>query len=225
MTPPIDIRYQDDHLVVVAKPGGMLVHRDAHSRTFEPLLLNVVRDQIGTYLYPVHRLDRNTSGLVAFALSSEMAKALQERLQDDDAIKEYDVLVRGTTPETFASDRPLRDANGEPRPCLTEFRTVRHFDRSSLVVARLRTGRYHQIRRHLNHLGHHVLGDTTHGKGRDNQYYRDHFSLPRMFLHAYRLEFRHPRSDEPLRLHDPLHDDLKAVLNQLIARQQSSATD
>lgn len=205
--------------VIVSKPAGMLVHRDAKSRTFERLLLNTVRDQIGAYIHPVHRLDRNTSGIVVFALDKDTARALQTTLGDESTIKEYLALVRGVTPERFESDRPLRNEAGEPRPSRSAFRTVHQYERCALLAVRIFTGRHHQIRRHLNHLGHHVLGDTTHGKGRDNQWYRDHAGLPRMFLHAYHLEFTRPGSGDTLIITDPLPGDLREVLRRIDQRE------
>ncbi len=212
--PHIPIRHHDDDLVVVSKPAGMLVHRD-FARGFEHVLLNTVRDQIGARLYPVHRLDRNTSGLVAFALSSEGARRLQARLADEATRKAYLALVRGAPPDRFAGDRPLRNASGEPRPALTRFETVVRLEGCALVRAELATGRHRQIRRHLNHLAHQVIGDTSHGKGRINRMFREEHGLPRMFLHAWKLELRHPTTDHPLALRDPLPPDLAAVLARL----------
>ncbi len=176
--PTIEVLYQDAGLLAVMKPAGMLVHRDAASRVFEHVLLNTVRDQVGAYLYPVHRLDRNTSGVVLFGLSSEAARVVQASLGDADAEKSYLALVRGQTPAVFESDRPLRNTRGEPCPAVSRFETLACFETSSLVRVRISTGRHHQIRRHLNHLAHHVIGDTTHGKGGINRQYRAEFGLP-----------------------------------------------
>ncbi|MFO1051487.1 MAG: pseudouridine synthase [Planctomycetota bacterium] len=212
--PPVPLRilHLDDDLVVVSKPPHMAVHRGGNIGKDEPVLLQTLRDQIGKHLYPVHRLDRPTSGIVAYGLSSEMAARLQVNLHAEDARKEYLVLVRGTTPPEFVSDRPLTDENDNPQPARTEFRTLAHLSRSSLCVARLCTGRMHQIRRHLAHLAHHVLGDSNYGKGRINAWFRESFGLPRLFLHAFRLRIRHPRSGEWMELVDPLPEDLRACL-------------
>ncbi|MCA9296976.1 MAG: hypothetical protein KC983_10670, partial [Phycisphaerales bacterium] len=144
MNDPIPILHHDDLCIIVSKPAGMLVHRDAKSRTFEQLLLNTVRDQIGAYVYPVHRLDRNTSGIVVFALTADAARTLQATLTDASTIKEYLALVRGVTPERFESDRPLRNEAGEPRPSRSVFRTVHQYDRCALIAVRVFTGRHHQ---------------------------------------------------------------------------------
>jgi tRNA pseudouridine65 synthase len=211
----IPIRWLDDDLVVVSKPGHISVHRGPRSEPGERFVLQTVRDQLLRHLFPVHRLDRQTSGLLAFGLSKELAAGLQASLQAEDADKRYLVLCRGETPEAFVSDRPLGDDKGVPQDARTEFRRLATFSRCSLLEARLFTGRTHQIRRHLDHLAHQVIGDTHHGKGRINRFFRDTYGLPRMFLHAWRLAFRHPRSGEPLELVDPLPADLLAFVRRL----------
>jgi tRNA pseudouridine65 synthase len=211
----LPVRHLDDDFVVVAKPAGMLVHRDAHSKVIESYALQVVSTQLGRYIYPVHRIDRNTSGLLCFALSREMARALHETLASPASTKEYLVLVRGETPERFASDRPLKSTKGEPRPASTDFERLATFSRCSLLAARIATGRRHQIRRHLSHLAHQVIGDSSYGKGRINAWFREQHGLPRMFLHATRLHLAHPRSGVPIDLHEPLADDLRGFLSRL----------
>jgi tRNA pseudouridine65 synthase len=212
--PVLHVLHADDDLLVISKPAGMLVHRDERG-PWEHVALNTAARQTGRYLYPVHRLDRNTSGVLCFACSPEMAAAAQARLGDEDTIKEYLALVRGETPERFESDRPLTNDRGERRPARTTFERAAVYDRCSLLRVRIHTGRHHQIRRHLNHLGHHVIGDTTHGKGRINRHFREAYGLPRMFLHAHRLVIAHPRTGERLEIVDPLPADLQAVLDAL----------
>jgi tRNA pseudouridine65 synthase len=212
---PLTILHFDDDLIAVSKPAGITVHRDAWSHHDEQFVLQTLSDQVSRFLYPVHRLDRNTSGVLCFACRREMTRILHENLAADEAIKEYLVLVRGETPETFISDRPLTNERKEPRPARTEFRRLATFSRCSLLAARLGTGRKHQIRRHLGHLAHQVIGDASYGKGRINNFFRTEFGLPRMFLHARRLVVAHPRSGEMLDLRDPLPDDLRGFLERL----------
>jgi tRNA pseudouridine65 synthase len=214
-TVPLRILHRDEHVVVVSKPGGLAVHRGDRSEDGEEFLLQRLREQIGRYLYPVHRLDRGTSGVIAYALSKDAARALQEAMQRDDARKEYLVLARGSTPDRFVSDRPLGNERGELQPARTEFEKLGELARCSLLRARLFTGRKHQIRRHLDHLAHQVIGDSTHGKGRINRWFRERYGLPRMFLHAERLEVAHPGGEGRLALHDPLPDDLRGFLARL----------
>lgn len=211
----VPILHLDDDLVVVSKPAHMSVHRGARSEPGERFVLQTVRNQILRHLFPVHRLDRPTSGVLAFALEKEMAARLQANLQADDSEKTYLVLCRGETAAEFTSDRPLTGDDGEKQSARTDFRRLASFSRCSLLEARLHTGRTHQIRRHLDHLAHQVIGDVNHGKGRINRWFREHHGLPRMFLHARRLVFRHPRSDARLDIVDPLPEDLRAFLARL----------
>ncbi|MHC4939119.1 MAG: pseudouridine synthase [Planctomycetota bacterium] len=181
---PLPILHHDARCVAIDKPPGMLVHRTKESvdRVF---VLQTLRDQIGRHVYPVHRLDRPASGAMVFGLDPESARLLQESLRE--GLKEYFVLVRGETPERFVSDRELTSDKGKKQSAHTEFERVETVRGFSLLKARLSTGRRHQIRRHLAHLGHQVVGDTQHGKGRINAWLREEFGLPRLFLHSQRL--------------------------------------
>jgi tRNA pseudouridine65 synthase len=208
---PIDILYQDEQVLVADKPPGLLVHRSRESsdRVF---LLQQLRDQVGRYLYPVQRLDRAASGAISFALSSEAARDLQASLTSTTARKEYLVLVRGSAADSGEIERPLTGANGKKKDALTRFEKIGEVYRSSLLRVRIFTGRRHQIRRHLAHLGHQIIGDTTYGKGKINRFLREEHGLPRMFLHCARLEFDHPGGAERVEVHAPLAEDLRAFL-------------
>ncbi len=210
----VPILYRDERLVAVDKPGGLLVHRSpqAADRT---ALVQILRDQIGHYVHPVHRLDRAASGVILFALDREAAAAAQTALAAPDTIKSYVVLVRGSTEAHFESRRPLRSEAGRPQPAWTEFRRRAEMSRCTLLEARLHTGRRHQIRRHLSHLAHQVIGDTRYGKGRINNELRLRHGLPRLFLHARRLEMDHPTAAGRLEIEAPLAADLRAFLARL----------
>lgn len=210
--PGLPILWQDEGIVVVSKPGGMTVHRERGSRGGERHVLQTLSRQIGQYVYPVHRLDRQTSGVIAFGLNADATRELQDALPE--ATKQYLVLVRGETPPEFTCDRPLTSEKGVKQEARTEFRTLASFARSSLLRATIRTGRRHQIRRHLSHLAHQVIGDANYGKGRINRYLREEFGLPRMFLHAQRLALVHPTSGA-IDVRDPLPADLRDYLGRL----------
>ncbi|MBN2498465.1 MAG: pseudouridylate synthase [Deltaproteobacteria bacterium] len=206
--------------MAASKPGGLLVHRSSSSsdRVF---FLQQLRDQLdGQWIYPVHRLDRAASGIMVFAFSSEGARRLQQTLQAASARKEYLTLARGTTPEHWEVDRPLTDQAKQRKPARTSFERVfaacigRGLD-CSMLRAQLHTGRRHQIRRHLARAGHFIFGDTTYGKGGINNFLRESYGLPRLFLHAIRLDLLHPTSGELLRIDDPLPADLRAFLERL----------
>ena len=217
--PKLTILRQEESFVAVSKPSGLLVHRDQHYPD-APAALQLVRDQVGKFVYPFHRLDRATSGILLFGLSSDSAAALQKCLSAADAHKDYYALLRhpGSNPEfgdSWHSERPLTDDKGNAKHCRTEFEVVEAFDRCALVRCRIYTGRYHQIRRHANHCGRHVIGDTTHGKGRINALFRERYGLDRLFLHLQRVAMAHPISGERFAIEDPLPEPLSAVLARL----------
>ena len=142
--PKVDIIHIDEHSVVVNKPSGLLVHRTRES-TDTIALLQIVRDMLGHFVYPVHRIDRAASGVVLFGRSSEAAAALHASLGATDARKEYLVLVRGLAPEEGTIDRPLTDRRtGERKPAVSHFKRIAELDRMSLLEVRIETGRRHQ---------------------------------------------------------------------------------
>jgi tRNA pseudouridine65 synthase len=222
---PLPVLYRDEQVVAVHKPSGLLVHRDEHHPE-APAALQTVRDQLGCYLYPFHRLDRATSGILLFGLSSAGAAAWQKALASPDAHKDYLALVRwpGSNRELgdqWLCDRPLSDEKDVPREARSEFALVERFRHAALVRCRIFTGRYHQIRRHANHSGRHVLGDTTHGKGRINAAFRERYALHRLFLHLNRIRLVHPATGEPWEIEDPLPAELTNVLASLRAEAAS----
>ncbi len=224
MTESLRVLHLDDDLVAVSKPGGLLVHRDEHHPD-APAALQIVRDQLGRKLWPFHRLDRPSSGILIFGLSSAAAAGLQASLSDAAAVKEYLALMRwpgsrgtlGQLGDEWTCEQTLHTDDDRPQAARTDFAMLETFRGCALVRCRIHTGRYHQIRRHANHCGRHILGDTTHGKGRMNALFREKYGLPRLFLHLERVSMRHPTTGEPLELVDPLPDELEAVLQRLRA--------
>lgn len=212
---PLEILHLDARVVVTSKPPGLLVHR-TRAGADEEALLQRLRDQLGRRVYPVHRLDRWSSGLLAYGLDRAAARGLQAALQAPEARKEYLVLARGPTPAAFESRAPLHDDEGVLRPAWSEFRRLARVPaaRAVLLVARIHTGRAHQIRRHLALAGHHVLGDPRYGKARDNRRMEHDHGLARIFLHAWRLELALPFAG-PLAVEAPLAPDLARVLRSL----------
>ncbi len=214
------ILHRTNHAVYISKPSGMFVHPTSEQRNSGETLLTWVRDRLGQYVYPVHRIDRASSGIVCMGLSSESAAALQSLLQQPAAIKRYLVLARGETPDRFDCEIPLsRRKKDDPVTAKTGFHTLQSFHGFSLLEAKIETGRRHQIRRHLARLGHQVVGDTTYGKGRINEGLRQDYGLPRLFLHAYQL--CHDDHSIGISAHqqtDPLPADLLIFL-RLLFRQ------
>lgn len=208
--------WRDDYLVVVDKPAGLAVHRGwAPERD---VAMTRVRDAIGAPVFPVHRLDRGTSGVLVFALAAEAAKAFAELFATAMVAKTYVALVRSRPPASGVIDHPLPpgEDRDEPRvPAQTTFVRLEELGRYSLVEACPVTGRLHQIRRHLKHIGCPIIGDVRYGKGAHNRFFRDHFDLQRMFLHALRIRFPHPMTGAPVAIEAPLAPELATTLDRL----------
>lgn len=209
---PLPILFQDDHLIAVHKPPGLLMHRSPISRD-EVFLVQTLRDQIHRRVYPVHRLDRATSGVVVFGLTPEAAGMLASAFQNAKVDKQYLALARGWTEEHGVIDHPVADeeGNNQLQEARTSYRTLarveipEHVDRYptsrySLVSASPLTGRRQQIRKHFKHISHHLIGDTTHGNGRHNRFFRERFGIHRLMLLAHRLAFEHPLTRETVEL-------------------------
>jgi tRNA pseudouridine65 synthase len=202
------ILHRDARCVVVAKPPGVATHR-GWADDDDPLLQQV-RDLVGAYVYPVHRLDRGASGIVVFALDADAARAFADAWPDAD--KRYLAITRGHPPEHLVVDHPIPRAPGEPRvPAITEIWRRDTFGRYALVEARPRTGRLHQIRRHLKHVACPLIGDVRYGKGEHNRLFRTAHGLHRLALHAASLEVRHPDGGT-LQVTCVLPDDLAGAI-------------
>jgi tRNA pseudouridine65 synthase len=215
-TPPgatLSILHQDDTVVVVNKPSGLLVHRSPVDRHETRFAVQLLRDQLGRRVYPVHRLDKGTSGALAFALERDTATALAAQFAGRQVRKTYLAVVRGWPAASGTIDHPLdavRDAYSPaadvaPKPCRTNYRTLATLElplrvdrypttRYALVELEPETGRRHQLRRHLAHLSHPIIGDSTYGKGRHNRLFAERFGVRRLLLACVRLEFAHPAS-------------------------------
>jgi len=212
----LPVLYRDEAVVAVEKPAGLAVHRGWS--TDRDVAMTRVRDQLGQHVFPVHRLDRATSGVLLFALSAAIAAKLGPSFADGLVHKTYLALVRGVPPEAGTIDHPLppgEDRHATRVSAITDYDRREIFGRYSLVEARPRTGRLHQIRRHLKHISCPLIGDVNYGKGEHNRLFREQFDLHRLFLHATFLRLPHPVTGHPLALHSPLPADLVAVLEKL----------
>jgi tRNA pseudouridine65 synthase len=229
--PTLPVLYRDDRLLAVDKPSGLLVHRGWGGDRVTAL--DLARRIAGRRVYPVHRLDRGTSGVLVFALDPEAARKLGEAFAGERVEtaaggepvarieKVYLALVRGRAPEELVVDHPIPRAEGGPRvPAVTAVLRLGVAEPEpgrlySLVEARPATGRLHQVRRHLKHLAHPVIGDVEYGKGEHNRFFREHFGLHRLALHALALALPHPATGERLRLAAPVPADLAGPLAAL----------
>jgi tRNA pseudouridine65 synthase len=222
----LPVLYRDAALLVVNKPSGMLVHRGWANDKITALSL--AREIAGQWVYPVHRLDRSTSGVLVFALSPEMAACVQQSFLGDRVEKRYLALVRGLAPEQALIDHPIAKEKDKPKlPAQTRMLRLATYriqdDLSSAsrnyswVEAHPLTGRPHQIRRHLKHLNHPIIGDVRYGKSEHNRVFRRRFALERLALHAESFSLPHPSAGTPLSISAPLPADLAHVLSALIA--------
>lgn len=187
----VPVLYRDQHLCIVDKPPGIVVHRGWGDDGGGMLVL--LRRQLGQRVWPAHRLDRGTSGALAFALSTEAAGALGASFASGAAHKRYLALVRGHPPEQLVVDHPLAsEEGGAKQAARTELRRLGIWERYALVEAIPTTGRLHQIRRHLKHVSCPIIGDVNYGKGEHNRLFRERFGLHRLALHAWSLRLPHP---------------------------------
>lgn len=234
MTDLLPIIFQDEHLVAINKPSGLLVHRSAIDRHETRFAMQLLRDQLGQHVYPVHRLDKPTSGVLLFALSSECAQKTGEIFAQHQLRKTYLAIVRGHAPEQGTIDHPLREERDacsdrkmrEDKPAqaaLTEFIRLGTVElpiavdkysssRYSLVSCQPRSGRKHQIRRHLKHINHPIIGDAKHGKGPHNRFFQQQFNAHRLLLAATELKFTHPYTGQALNLCAPLDETFLRLL-------------
>lgn len=208
----IEILYRDEYLFAVNKPSGLLVHRGwAKDKV---TLVDLVKEMSGEQVvYPIHRIDRQTSGVVMFAANSESAAKFGEQLEEGTLSKYYVALVRGVISQEGIIDHPIpRKENGRRVPAITEFVKLQSAQTEprhvSLVLAKPLTGRLHQVRRHFKHLSHPIIGDANYGKGPINREMRDRYGLERLALHAIGVAFMHPYTGKPLRIDAALPTDL-----------------
>ena len=217
MTP--DILYRDDDILAVNKPAGMLVHRGWGN---DPVVLvDWVREITGERtVHPLHRLDRQTSGAVLFALNREAARRMGACFESDEVKKSYWTLVRGEAPVEGKIDHPIPGHEGGPKvEARTAFRRIavlqtepRH---TSWLLVCPRTGRLHQVRRHLKHISHPVIGDANYGKGDINRAFRERYGLCRTALHAAAVAFVHPIKKQYILIRAPLPEDLAIPLSRM----------
>nr|WP_315541740.1 tRNA pseudouridine(65) synthase TruC [uncultured Aggregatibacter sp.] len=216
----LEILYQDDVLVAVNKPAGMLVHRSWLDRHETQFVMQTLRDQIGQLVYPIHRLDRPTSGVLLFALNSEIANLLCLQFEQKQIEKQYLAVVRGYVTGHGEIDYPLKvqldkiadkfsQPDKAPQSAVTFYEGLQTVEmpygvgryatsRYSLVRLIPQTGRKHQLRRHMKHIFHPILGDTQYGDLHQNRALMEHTGCARLLLHAEKLTFVHPLTQRPM---------------------------
>ncbi len=222
---PLPLLYRDEHYVAVDKPSGLLVHRSAISRD-ESFALQRVRDQLGQHVYTIHRLDRATSGVLLFGLSSAAARQMCDLFATRAVAKRYLAIVRGFAPSAITVERPVREEEGGSyQAAVTHFRTLATVElpiavppyasaRYSLVEAHPESGRRHQIRKHLRDINHPVIGDVNYGDRHHNHMYQQQFLSRRLLLMARTLSFAHPYTGALVRLEAPVAPEVVPLLTR-----------
>ncbi|MCD4485135.1 tRNA pseudouridine(65) synthase TruC [Chromobacterium vaccinii] len=233
----LQILYRDDQLIAIQKPAGLLVHRTVLDRNETRFAIQLLRDQIGQRVYPVHRLDKGTSGVLLFALDKDASREMSWQFERQQVAKRYLAVVRGHADDAGHIDHPLsrrpddlewigEKVETAPQPAQTDYRTLARIElpiaveryptsRYSLVELAPLTGRRHQLRRHLKHIAHPIIGDSTHGKGRHNRMFAEQLDCARMLLACVKMRLTHPVTGQPLRLDCPLEENFSALLTRL----------
>ena len=237
MSYELTIIYRDEQLIAIDKPAGLLVHRTVLDRHETRFAVQLLRDQIGQRVHPVHRLDRGTSGVLLFALDRAIASTLSEQFEAQRVDKTYLAVVRGHPPEAGRIDHALTRQYDDyefrnpasiaaAQDAITDYRRLATVElaqrvdryptsRYALLELKPQTGRRHQLRRHLKHLAHPIIGDATYGKGRHNRLFQELFGSHRLLLACLEMRLTHPVSGLPLTLRAPLAADFSDVLGKL----------
>lgn len=205
----LEIIYQDDILVAINKPNGLLVHRSPIATNTDVYALQILRDQINQKVYPCHRLDRKTSGVLLFALNPEVQKLINDQFMNNETVKMYVAILRGHAPLSGTINYPLTNDKGKTQDAITHFELVKKSEiaiplgkfetsRYSLVRVTPETGRMHQIRKHFAHIFHPIIGDRPHGCNKQNKLFLEKWNMSNMLLHAAQLTFTHPENNNSL---------------------------
>lgn len=222
----LDILYRDEHLIAINKPHGLLVHRSSIAADTSEFALQILRDQIGQPVYPSHRLDRKTGGVLLFSLDKKTDQLIQPYFAEKKMDKEYLAILRGYCPENGTIDYPLAKENGTIQEAITHFHRLATAEinvpqgkfpssRYSFVKANPETGRMHQLRRHFAHIMHPIIGDRPHGCNKQNKLWKEKFTMDTMLLHASNLSFIHPHRQEKVWIQAPLQSEFIRVIDVL----------
>lgn len=246
MNNTLDILYIDDDFVAVNKPSGLLVHRTELASQETDAVVQRLNAQLGKWVYPVHRLDRATSGVLILALSTQAANAIAKLFENGDIVKEYLSIVRGHVEENGIINHPLAKLNeqkGRARFKIegTEKEAITHFNcletyllpqavskypttRCCLVNVKTEQGRKHQIRRHFKHIRHPLIGDTRYGCRHHNKLFTELRMPLRLLLHAQKIQFTHPFSKENITINASIPDDFQTIIQYLQKNTAKSST-
>ncbi|MBS4069685.1 MAG: pseudouridylate synthase [Algoriphagus sp.] len=225
----LEILFEDEHLVIIDKPAGLLVHRTRQAFGEDENALIQLRDQIGSWVSPVHRLDRATSGILLFAKNEDVLPSLKAIFMEREIKKNYLTIVRGIPSEKKGLiDHPLHsERSNRLQEAQTKYRVLAESEipynstgryptsRYSLLEMDLLTGRTHQIRRHLAHIRHYIIGDKKHGDNKQNIFFEKQFALQNLLLHSWKLSFSHPISNKKIALTCPPPVHFQRIMQEL----------
>jgi tRNA pseudouridine65 synthase len=220
------ILFEDEQYVIINKPHNLLVHRTSISEEKEEFALQILRDQLGCWVSPCHRIDRKTSGILVFAKSKDADSKMGKLFHENKVKKQYLALVRGFLPENGTCDRPLENEKGKIQEAITHFKCLQKVEleievsryptsRYSLAEISPETGRMHQIRRHFAQMRHYLIGDKTHGECKQNKMFETRFGLKTMLLHASEMEFSHPFTHKKIRINAELSEEFTRILKEI----------
>ncbi|ACU04562.1 MULTISPECIES: pseudouridine synthase [Pedobacter] len=220
----LEIVYQDDHLIAINKPHGLLVHRSSIANDAKEFALQLLRDQVNRHVSPVHRLDRKTGGLLLFAFEKDVETAMQQKFMNGEVQKKYLAVLRGYAPDQMAIDYPLAKENGTIQEAFTAFVTLKRAEldiafgkhptsRYSLVEASPTTGRMHQLRKHFAHIFYPIIGDRKHGCNKQNKFFKETWDMTTMLLHASELTFLHPVTGKQVQLKASVQTEFLRVMD------------
>ncbi|MCJ7934207.1 MAG: pseudouridine synthase [Chryseobacterium sp.] len=218
----LEILYRDEHLIAINKPSGLLVHKSFYAGEADTYAIQKLRDQIGQYVYPVHRLDRKTSGVLLFTLDKDTLRIMSDRFATREVEKKYIAILRGWTKEEETIDYDLINENEVKQNAITYYHLLQKSEinlpflkhqtsRYCLVEAIPETGRMHQLRKHFKHILHPILGCRKHGCNKQNKLWLQTFNMTKMMLHAHQLIFNHPVTNEKIVLNATINEEFKRV--------------
>ena len=231
----LEILYKDDQIVAINKPHGLLVHRTKMAKDATEFALQQLRDQLEQPVYPAHRIDRKTGGILLFALNEEVNRQLQILFAERKMSKSYLSIVRGFSEDEGEIDYPLVSESGKIQESKTTYHTLakaelnvpfgkHNTSRYSLVEVVPETGRMHQIRKHMAHILHPIIADRAHGCNKQNRLFKEKWAMDTMLLHAWKLSFDHPITSKRIEIKAGLQSEFDRMMRLMDFRLEEQTT-
>lgn len=222
----LEILFEDEQIVAINKPHGLLVHRSAIATNTDVYAVQELRNQLDCHVYPVHRLDRKTSGVLLFTKQKDLVAPLQAQFANHKVEKTYLAILRGWSEDEGTIDYALTNDKGKTQEAITVYKTFERTEievpfgkhatsRYSLVEAKPKTGRMHQLRKHFAHILHPIIGDRPHGCNKQNKLFLEKWHMSTMLLHAQKLKFTHPIKNKEIKIQASPHSEFQRMLATL----------